>query len=282
MAVLANVDTDAARTERPCPACAAPATRASDTGYGRAKWRVVACGGCGFVYLANPPGDEALEADDFAWETTSAAEEGARKQRAPALYRLDYATRWRTALTRPDEMARFRRWFGEGGAVLDVGCADGTRVQPPFTPYGIEVSRALAAKADRRMRAMGGYCLQGTGAEAIGRFEPASFDGVVMRSYLEHELEPARALAAAHRALKSSGRVYVKVPNYGSINRRVVGRQWCGFRHPDHVNYFTPASLRAMAAAAGFDLRIVNWANLVLDDNIHALLAPAAAPARAA
>jgi predicted SAM-dependent methyltransferase len=93
-----------------------------------------------------------------------------------------------------------------------------------------------------------------------------------MSSYLEHEVEMTRVLEGVFRTLKSGGQAFIRVPNYGSLNRRVMGRKWCGFRYPDHVNYFTLASLRKVAAKAGFDTKLVNRANLWVDDNIQALL----------
>jgi len=66
----------------------------------------------------------------------------------------------------------------------------------------------------------------------------------------------------------------VRVPNFASLNRRVIGKKWCGFRYPDHVNYFTPVSLRALVAKAGFTMSITNNLTLHVDDNINALLHP--------
>jgi predicted SAM-dependent methyltransferase len=101
-----------------------------------------------------------------------------------------------------------------------------------------------------------------------------------MRSFLEHEVQPQVLLNGVFRILQPDGVAFVKVPNYGGLNRRVMGRSWCGFRYPDHVNYFTLNSLRAMAFKAGFSLRLLNPLNLALDDNIHALLRkPAQGPA---
>ncbi|RMF35851.1 MAG: class I SAM-dependent methyltransferase [Alphaproteobacteria bacterium] len=262
----------AAPAARACPLCAArdaePLPR-----YSRDGWQIGRCRGCGFVYLTNPPASEALE-EEYAWESSFAEEAGRRLKAAPALYGLDYATRLRTRLFRRDEMAKYRRWFGDGGAVLDIGCGDGSRLAAPFTPCGIEISRRLAAEADARMRALGGYCLQGATLEVIGRFPEAHFDGIVMRSYLEHEPQALPVLEGAHRVLKPGGAIYVKVPNFGSVNRRLIGRNWCGFRHPDHVNYFTLDSLREIARRAGLRLSLVNPLNLPFDDNIHALLRP--------
>ena len=122
------------------------------------------------------------------------------------------------------------------------------------------------------MRTRGGYCVHGAGAEAIWQFDPAQFDGIVMFSYLEHEVDVMGVLRGVHRALKDDGALFVRVPNFGALNRRVIGPKWCGFRYPDHVNYFTLSTLRATAARAGFTTQLVNRLTLPVDDNISVLL----------
>lgn len=255
---------------RLCPLCGGGARRALPA-YSRAPWQVAECPACGFVYLANPPGHAAL-AEEFAWEETSVSERQRRKHAAPWLYGLDEATRKLRTAFRKDEMRAYLRWFGEGAKVLDIGCGAGGRVRPPLVPFGIEISTRLAQEADARMREHGGACVQAPGAEGIWAFPEGHFDGILMRSYLEHEEAPRRVLEGAHRALKPAGKIYVKVPNYGSVNRRVIGANWCGFRHPDHVNYFTRATLTRLAEVAGFGARLLNTLNLAFDDNIHTLL----------
>ena len=64
----------------------------------------------------------------------------------------------------------------------------------------------------------------------------------------------------------------VKVPNYASLNRMVMGRKWCGFRYPDQLNYFTPASLAAIAEAACFRARFGLTYRLPTSDNMYATL----------
>jgi hypothetical protein len=77
------------------------------------------------------------------------------------------------------------------------------------------------------------------------------------------------------RVLAPNGFAVVKVPNYGSLNRKVMGVRWCGFRYPDHLNYFTPKTLRAMAAKAGFQTRFALTGRLPTGDNMWALIWPA-------
>ncbi len=70
----------------------------------------------------------------------------------------------------------------------------------------------------------------------------------------------------------------VKVPNYGCLNRMVMGRRWCGFRYPDHLNYFTPGTLRAAAEASGFRAWFGLTFRLPTSDNMYAVLSKASTP----
>lgn len=255
-------------TYRDCPACGTSGTRPV-TAYSPEPWQVVECDGCKFTFLRNPPDYQALQ-EDLAWEKTYEAKRSASGRGSTRFSPVARRIRNRLRMYR-DKTGQFRKWFKDGH-VLDVGCGWGQRINPPMTPYGIELSSALHAIADERMRGHGGYCLHGPGAEAIWEFPAGHFDGVVMFSYLEHETDVTGVLRGACQVLKPGGGVFVRVPNYGSLNRRVIGPRWCGFRYPDHVNYFTLNSLRDVAERAGLDFRLVNRVSLPVDDNISALL----------
>ena len=254
-------------TARACPTCAATDHTVWDA-YSPEPWQLVQCSDCGLTYLQNPVTYEALE-EDFAWEKTYETKKAQSKGSTPL---SPYIRKIRNALGMyRSKDASFRKWFNDGH-VLDVGCGWGQRIAAPMTPYGIELSNSMQEVADNRMRAAGGYCLHGAGAEAIWDFPEGQFDGIVMFSYLEHETEVTRVLKGAHRALKATGGVFIRVPNFGSLNRRVIGPKWCGFRYPDHVNYFTLDTLRDTATRCGFRMELVNKITLPLDDNISVLL----------
>jgi len=234
---------------------------------------VVACGACGFVFLLNPPPYTQL-VEEFAWEKTAPAETERRHVERPAIMWLDDATRWRLTLFRGDRRSLYRRLFRRG-RVLDVGCGGHVAPPEPFIPYGIEISRALYEKAAPLMAARGGKAVHGPAAEAIGSFPDGFFSGVILSSVVEHETQPKRLLAEVARVIENDGSAYIRVPNFGSINRVVNGGGWCGFRHPDHVNYFTLASLRRMVGDCGLAVALLHPIRLPLDDNINAVLTKA-------
>jgi SAM-dependent methyltransferase len=240
--------------------------------YSADTWHVVECVDCGFVYLLDPP-DYTRLVSEFAWEKTRAREVERRRTARPVLRRLDEATRWRAELLSSKPAKQFGTMFPPGN-VLDVGCGAGKKIPEPFTPFGIEISEELARVAHEHMSRRGGKCLHGSAIDGIARFPDRSFTGVLLRSFLEHETEPKLLLRHAARVLAPGGTIFVRVPNYGSINRRVLGRKWCGFRYPDHVNYFTLGSLKRMAAGCGLTVRLVNALLYPFNDNINAVLTP--------
>lgn len=257
-------------TERDCACCGSPASTNLPE-FNRDHWRVDACDACGFVYLKNAPEYEAL-VEDFAWEKTYEKERVRRRSENGLLRAIDRATRWRLKIRR-DAGARYRRVFG-AGKVLDVGCGGGHVLPEPLIPYGIEISAALHAEADQRMRARGGYAVHGPGTEALAHFPENFFDGVLMSSILEHEKDPKALLAGVRRVLKPGGKLYLKQPNYGCSNRKMMGGKWCGFRYPDHVNYFRISDMRHLARETGFGFRHLNrFAPFA--DNMHVLLTKA-------
>ncbi len=258
---------------RRCPLCDGDDARPIP-GYGEGVWQVAACRACGFVYLLRAPNYEALFAT-MAWQKTTVAEVQRRAELRPVSHRLSKLTRARMRLLPrkklPDLVAR----HAAPGNVVDLGCGSGTQLAglaPAYVPFGIEISTELAAQAHANFAARGGAAVNRPALDGLREFPDGFFTAATLRSYLEHELQPRAVLSELRRTLKPGGAAIVKVPNYGSLNRRLTGRKWCGFRHPDHVNYFTPASLAAMAEACGYRARFGATDKLPTSDNMYAVL----------
>jgi SAM-dependent methyltransferase len=263
---------------RRCPLCDRD-DGAGIAGYGAAIWQVVRCRLCRFVYLDRAPDYEALFAQ-MAWEKTTVAEVDRRAQLRPLSHRLSKATRLRMRLLPRKKMGDLVRRHaplapGSPGNVVDLGCGSGTQLaglDPGYVPFGVEISAELARAADTLFRARGGRAVNQPALLGLATFPDGFFAAAILRSYLEHELAPRAVLEALHRTLAPGGVALVKLPNYGSLNRLVTGRKWCGFRYPDHVNYFTPASLRAMAERCGYRVRFGLTDRLPTSDNMYAVL----------
>lgn len=243
---------------RNCPRCGRGNEDTPVLSYSWEHWRLRECAGCDFVYLENPP-DYAGLVVEFAWERNHGDRAVRMRRDHPVTFALSRAWRKvrRTLIRKPDKFAnRVRAWI-PAGRVIEVGCgnADRLAVLPDqYETVGVEISDALAEEAMRMLGPRRGSVIKAPALEGISALEEESVSGVLMRSFLEHEHAPGALLSHTARVLEPGGGVLIKVPNYASINRRVMGKRWCGFRFPGHVNYFTPDSLAEMVHATGLEI----------------------------
>lgn len=261
--------------------------RVEPLSYAPPPWQLQRCLETDIVFLANPPAYDAYS-EQFAYEVTFAGESAARRRAEPVRYAVSTALKhFRARVLKRNKMLRLVRALlagspGERVHVLDVGCGWGSLLeelgralpaadQARYVPHGIEISRELARISDGKLRPLGGRCVHASALDGLVEFGGGHFDIIVMASYLEHELNPVPVLRQARAQLRETGSIVVKVPNFDCWNRTLRGARWCGFRWPDHVNYFTPATLRATVAAAG--LRVRRFDANPLSDNMYAVLA---------
>jgi SAM-dependent methyltransferase len=260
---------------RNCPFCdrdnsAEPANR-----YSSPPWTIRTCSGCGFVYIDTAPEYVHL-AVELDWETTYAAEIQRKAKSRKISYKLSRWTSVRNRRFLPQRRVhKFVRKYHSSGRIVDVGCGVGSPIGDlfdSFVPYGVEISTKLAAEADALYGRYGGGAVNAPSLFGLRTFPANYFEAAVMRSYLEHELEPLGVLKEVYRILKTGGIAVVKVPNFGSVNRRVMGRKWCGFRYPDHLNYFSRSTLRKFARSCGFLIEFSFLGSLPTSDNMWAVL----------
>jgi SAM-dependent methyltransferase len=270
-APLPNIIAGRSVVHRACPQCAADNAAEPPNRYSDGGWLLKDCRQCGFVYLEDAPVYEELY-EEFAWEKTSVARNKTRKDKHPLLYALSKKTRWRLHLFKRKQMENLLVQYAAGGNVLDVGCGKGgqlKKLSPAFVPHGIEISRAEAAHASEYARQRGGTVIVKPAVEGLQAFEENFAAAVFMRSYLEHEANPKAVLRGVFRVLSPGGVVIIKVPNYSSWNRGVYGKWWCGFRFPDHLNYFTTGSLKRMCEDCGLTVvRFGLFDHLPISDNM--------------
>jgi hypothetical protein len=78
-----------------------------------------------------------------------------------------------------------------------------------------------------------------------------------MAELLEHLVEPARFIAQALRLLAPGGLLYATTPNSAGVSARLLGLRWSVTCPPEHIQLFSPSSLRCALELAGFtDVRI--------------------------
>ena len=269
-------------------------TTVDETDFSRDDWLIVRCRETGFVFLANPPEYSQLETE-YAWEQTSLKETERRAIEEPVMSRVSTIAKQTkmTLFPKRNKIATVAcgllrtRQPSETLAVLDVGCGAGVlmaevhrrlaSVGRKVTPIGIEVSRQLASASHRQVAPLGGRVVCANALDGLAELPSGSIHLAMMCSFLEHECQPLRMLQRLYAVLVPGGSVVLKVPNFACWNRMLRGRKWCGFRFPDHVNYFTPKTLHTLAQEAGFERTQQNMLDkFPLSDNMYAVLTKSA------
>ncbi len=252
--VKVGLEVECETVQRDCPLCASSVHTAKKLPYGNHLWQVVQCQHCQFVYLPKIPVYERLS-EEFAWEKTSEQERFIKQQREPLKQRFSQTFKqWRRRYIKRDKLPVLIQRYILPGNVLDIGCAAGgllAALPSAYIPYGVEISKALSEQANMAVLERGGYVVHNNALDGTGAFAAEFFSGVIMSAFLEHERQALQLLEQVRRVLRPDGVAIIKVPNFASINRVVRARRWCGFRLPDHVNYFTPTTLRALVEKSG-------------------------------
>jgi SAM-dependent methyltransferase len=242
---------------RNCPICGADNRSKPQSRYSKGEWVIKECPGCSFVYLENPPPYSDLE-ENFAWEKTFAKESDRRRKKNPVLYWISSKNKqFKANYLKRNKLQYLLRSLRVRGKVLEVGCAGGhylKALDEGCVPFGIEISKQLAKMAEEAIAGRGGNVINSSSLDGLAHFKEGTFDCIIMSAYLEHEIQPREVLKEAGRVLKPKGRLIIKVPNFNSVNRVIRDRNWCGFRYPDHVNYFTPGSLKEVLKGAGLSI----------------------------
>lgn len=243
-------------------------THVKETPYSKDEWHVVECLETGMVFLENPPDYVSFE-ETFAWEKQFEIEKARRQNAEPIRSKVSQFLKYlRTKLHSRESIEREaeRLILGQKRkdclVVLDVGCGIGIKLQRicafmqnthdiKLQPIGIEISIQQAEQANYELSLVDGYCIQKTAIEGLQSTQDETFDLLILHSFLEHEINPLPLLEACRDKMVDSGQILIKVPNYDCINRKIRQEKWCGFRYPDHVNYFTPDTLKRIIEAAG-------------------------------
>ena len=138
------------------------------------------------------------------------------------------------------------------GRLLDVGCATGDFIkvaqQHGWEAIGVDPSPAREQALAAGLRIVGRTIDDAdVGAQGIHL--------ITFWDVLEHLPEPVRALRRAAGLLGPDGVVAATVPNAGSALARISGRRWFGYKTAgEHLQFFTPSTIRRAFEAAGFEV----------------------------
>ena len=96
------------------------------------------------------------------------------------------------------------------------------------------------------------------------------FDIIVLWHVLEHLDEPENTIAQTRQLLKDDGKLYVEVPNFGSIQARLFRSHWFHLDIPRHLTHFTSTSLEKLMNRNG--LKATQLKTFSFDQNLYGFL----------
>lgn len=213
-----------------CPICGSDSWNAALSGDGFAI--VICANGCIARTNPAPPPEENLPPQEGFTETV---------QDAIASAEFRFAERILHRINK----------FKESGRLLDVGSGGGHLVkiarERGFDAVGIEMTELGIQYA---------HCVLDIdlipGSFPEYKFEPESFDVVVMKHVLEHISDPAAAISEASRILSPDGIVVIESPNFNSLMRRVKRLEWEGLQPEQHAWQLSPSSVSKLLGKYGF------------------------------
>lgn len=148
---------------------------------------------------------------------------------------------------------RLSAYMRRGINVLDIGAGEGWAMdyfrKHDCNYYAIEAVDRLAEAIRKKHGKVIGKSL----FDDCTDYE-SFFDIVIFRAILEHMLNPSAALLRVRYFLKSSGLVYLSVPNAANLSIRKGFRT--SYLRPVHISYFCKGNVLRLANSAG--LRAVN------------------------
>jgi SAM-dependent methyltransferase len=146
------------------------------------------------------------------------------------------------------------------GRILDVGSGFGgvvaAALEKGLQPTALETNAELL-DATRRL-GPGVTCVPGLFEQFHAPAE--SFDYIIMSHVLEHVHDPLAFLTKADALLSPGGVLWIDLPNFDGIYRRLAGTRDPFFWPPGHLNHFNRRSLPLLCRRVGLQVvRVKDW-----------------------
>lgn len=225
-----------------CPICGNASTHFVTKLADEIDWHIRKCRSCGHGFVSNRPSADYLR---LHYSSTRNSHAHSEVSPTPAAASIG----WKPAVD-----ALRRAGAPLTGFTLDVGAGYGGLAyalsQAGYKPILLDLSAEVLSLAACIPNAAGACC-------SFEDFSwPSPLSIITMSQVLEHAIDPVSWLTHARGLLRPDGVMMVAVPNFGGVYR-LLGRRDPFICPPEHLNFFTVASLTRAIQASGFTVRHV-------------------------
>jgi len=196
---------------------------------------LIRCKNCGIVYNKKMPSNEFLK--EYYKDRYNISETDSKGFEKRRIFRFPEQI---------DLVSKIMEYKNPSATLLDIGCDRGFFLDEArrfgFKPVGIEPLEEARH-----------YC-NSIGLEVYDDIERVigTFDIITMWHSLEHHLTPVSSLNRIKNLLKNDGFVFVRVPAFDCLWRKLFGKKWIWFQPENHYFHYTIGSLKNLLEISGF------------------------------
>lgn len=210
-----------------CLVCGSPKLK---TLQGFEAAHLVKCGKCGFVFSHQIP--TLIELEEYY----------------DGYGRNDYLSP--ITIKRYNELLDIFEQERKNNKIIDVGCGIGyfleEAIKRNWQAYGTEFT-------DEAMRINNekGINMQ-KGVLDPENYPTGEFDIITSFEVIEHINNPQEEITNFNKILRKGGLLYITTPNFNSLLRHYLKDEYNIITYPEHLSYYTPATLHKLLKAHGF------------------------------
>jgi SAM-dependent methyltransferase len=222
---------------------------------------ILECGSCSFRFTQDVPGADSIspyyKSEDYISHTDE----------TKGLIGTLYKKIRRRTLVRKRKLI-IKTTGKLKGSLLDVGCGTGAFVhemqQRYWTVTGLEPDAGAREMAKKL------YDLNLKNQNELFHLPVSSFDAITLWHVLEHVHDLAGYIQQLKLLLKETGKLFIAVPNYTSLDARTYKEYWAAYDVPRHLYHFSPLSMQRLMEKNG--LKIIQYQPMWYDSFYISLL----------